>query len=145
MLYNYIKVAFRNLIRNKTFSLINILGLALGMASSLLIGLWILDELRVGARYPNTPYLYRVLSRETNAGKVDAYDETPGLLADELKQHFPEVEHAAGFVWWERFILSAGDKVDRQTGAYAGADWFKMYSIRCWPVRPLQRSVHPAT
>jgi predicted permease len=129
MLNNYLKIAWRTLIRNKTFSLINILGLALGMAYSLLIGLWIQDEMSVGTQYPNTPYLYRVLSREINAGKVDAYDETPGLLADELKQQFPEVEHAAGFVWWERFILSASDKVDRKTGAYAGADWFQMYSI----------------
>jgi hypothetical protein len=85
MLNNYLKIAWRTLIRNKTFSLINILGLALGMASSLLIGLWISDELSVGTQYPNTPYLYRVLTREINAGKVDAYDETPGLLADELK------------------------------------------------------------
>ena len=129
MVSQHYKIAWRNLIRNKTFSAINILGLALGMASSLLIGFWILDELSVGSRYLNSPYLYRVLTREMNEGKVDAYDETPGLLADELKRRFPEVEHAAGFVWWERFVMTVGDQMDRQTGAYAGADWLQMYSI----------------
>ena len=125
----YLKIAWRNLIRNKTFSAINMVGLALGMASSLLIGLWILDESSIGTHYPNTPYLYRVLTREMNRGQVDVYDETPGLLADELKRQFPEVEHTAGFVWREPFVLTVGNQKERQTGAYAGADWLQMYSI----------------
>jgi len=129
MVSQYVKIAWRNLTRNKTFSAINILGLALGMTASLLIGFWILDESRVDTQYPNAPYLYRVLSREINGGRVDVYDETPGLLADALKGQFPEVEQAAGFVWREQFVMTVGDRMERQTGAYAGSDWLRMYSI----------------
>lgn len=129
MLTNYLKIAWRNLIRNKVFSTINILGLALGMASSLLIGLWILDELSVGKQYKNSSNLYRVMEREFTDGKIVADEDTPGLLSDELKKQFPEVVYASGFSWMEEQVLSAGNKVIRQAGRYAGADWFRMYSL----------------
>lgn len=129
MIRNYFKIARRNLFRNKAFSAINILGLALGMASALLIFLWIQDELNIGMQYDKAPYLYRIMEREFTDGKVVADDNTPGLLADELKKEFPEVVNAAGFSWQEGHVLSVENKTARQTGCYAGADWFKMYSI----------------
>jgi putative ABC transport system permease protein len=127
MLRNYLKIAWRNLIRNKTFSAVNILGLALGMACSLLIGLWIQDELSVGRQYPNSADLYRVYQRTNQNGTVSAGDGTPGLLADELKRQFPEVVYAASFSWEEPHIVTIGDKVDKQTIRYVGADWFRLY------------------
>ncbi|CCH51925.1 protein of unknown function DUF214 [Fibrisoma limi BUZ 3] len=129
MLRNYFKIAWRNLVRNKTFSAINILGLALGMTSSLLIGLWIQDELSVGRQYPNAPYLYRVMEHEIADGRIVTDEDTPGILADELKRALPEVVYAAGFSGPEEHVLSVGDKVARQTGHFVGADWFRMYGM----------------
>ncbi|GAB4010034.1 ABC transporter permease [Spirosoma migulaei] len=129
MLHSYLKIAFRNLIRNRTFSTINIVGLALGMASSLLIFLWIQDELSVGTQYPNAINLYRVMENEIADGRIVTDEDTPGLLADELKRQFPEIIHAAGLSSKEGHILTVGHKVGRQTGHYAGADWFKLYRI----------------
>ena len=129
MLTNYLKIAWRNLIRNKVFSAINITGLSLGMASSLVIYLWIQDELSVGKQYKNSPNLYRVMEREFTDGKVVADEDTPGLLPDELKKQFPEVVYTAGFSWAEEHVLTAGNKTVRQAGRYAGTDWFRMYSI----------------
>ncbi|QDK77913.1 FtsX-like permease family protein [Spirosoma sp. KCTC 42546] len=129
MLHSYLKIAFRNLIRNRTFSTINIVGLALGMASSLLIFLWIQDELSVGTQYPNAINLYRVMENEIADGRIVTDEDTPGLLADELKRQFPEIIHAAGLSSKEGHILTVGRKVARQTGHYAGADWFKLYRI----------------
>lgn len=129
MFKNHFKIARRTLIRNKAFSLTNILGLALGMASALLIFLWIQDERSIGTQYDNASNLYRIMEREFSDGKVVADDDTPGLLADELKKQFPEVVHAAGFSWQEEHVLGVGNKTARQTGCYAGPDWFKMYSI----------------
>ncbi len=129
MLRNHLKIAWRNLIRNRTFSLINILGLALGMASSLLILLWIQDELRVGTQYPNAPYLYRVMEHEIADGRIVTDEDTPGILADELKRQFPEVLYAAGMSDREEHVLTVGGKTARQTGHYAGADWFRLYSV----------------
>jgi ABC-type antimicrobial peptide transport system permease subunit len=111
------------------FSAINILGLAMGMACSLLILVWIGDELQVNRHHANGPHLYRVMSRFFYDGKVTAGDGTPGLLPDELKKHFPEIRYASGFTWQETHVLSAGDEVAKQTGCFAGADWFKMYSV----------------
>ncbi len=129
MLRNYLKIALRNLLRNKVFSGINILGLALGMASSLIIFLWIQDEVSIGKQYDNSENLYRLMRREYTEGKVDADRDMPGLMADELKKVYPEVTHAAGFSWPEGHVLSVGDKILRQTGRYVGADWFELYDI----------------
>jgi predicted permease len=130
MIRNYLKIAWRNLIRSKVFSTINVLGLALGMASSLLILLWIQDELSVDNYHANGPYLYHIMQRQMYDGKVETGAFTPGVLADELKKQFPEVVHAAGYSGWDaRMTFTVGDKINKESGHWAGADWFKMFSI----------------
>ncbi|MFD2573043.1 ABC transporter permease [Spirosoma soli] len=130
MIRNYLKIAWRNIVGSKAFSGINILGLALGIASSLLILLWVQDELSVDNYHANGPQLYHVMQRQMYDGKVETGRFTPGVLADELKKQFPEVVHAAGYTGWEaRMTFSVGDKVNKEGGHWAGADWFKMFSI----------------
>ncbi|MVM38456.1 FtsX-like permease family protein [Spirosoma sp. HMF3257] len=129
MISNYVKIAWRNIAHNKSFSTINILGLALGMACCFMIILWIQDEFRVDAYHANGPQLYNVMERQFYDGKVDAGRGTPALLADELKKEFPEIVYAAGLSWEEERTFSVGDKLNKEKGRWAGADWFKMYSI----------------
>jgi putative ABC transport system permease protein len=129
MIRNYFKIAWRNIAHNKSFSAINILGLALGMACSLLIFLWIQDEFSVDAYHTNGPQLYNVMERQFYDGKVEASSGTPGLLADELKKEFPEIAYAAGLSWEEERTFSVGDKLNKEKGRAAGADWFRMFSI----------------
>ncbi|MVM31478.1 FtsX-like permease family protein [Spirosoma sp. HMF4905] len=129
MVRNYLKIAWRNIANNKSFSAINILGLALGMACSLLILLWIQNEFRVDAYNANGPQLYNVMERQFFDGKVEAGSGTPGLLPDELKKEFPEIAYAAGISWEQERTFSVGDKLNKEKGRWAGADWFKMYSI----------------
>ncbi|WP_338875191.1 ABC transporter permease [Spirosoma sp. SC4-14] len=130
MLTNYIKIAWRNIVRNKTFSAINILGLALGMACSLLIFLWIQDERSVDNYHANGPQLYNIMERQYYDGKVVAHGATPALLSDELKKQFPEIRYAAGYTGWDaNMTFAVGDKVNKVMGHWAGADWFKMFSI----------------
>ncbi|GAB3263927.1 ABC transporter permease [Larkinella harenae] len=129
MLRNYWTITWRNLIRNQTFSVINIVGLALGMASSLLILLWIQDELSMGRQYANSAQLYRVMEHEMTDGRIATDEDTPGILAEELKREIPEVVYAAGFSWGERHVMTVGEKTARQEGRFAGADWFKLYNI----------------
>src|SRR3954468_24579800 len=97
MIKNYFKIAWRNIIRNKTFSFINIMGLALGLACSLLIMLWVNDEKSVDAFHANGKYLYQVYERNFYDGKVTADYPTQGLLAEELKRVVPEIQYASGF------------------------------------------------
>src|ERR1044072_6782006 len=129
MFINVCKIAWRNMTRNKAFSVVNILGLTLGMAASIFIILWVRDEWSIGKQYANSSFLYRIMEREFTSGKVVADEDTPGLLAEELKKQFPEVVHAAGFTWGEGHVLTVNDKMLRQTGRYAGADWLAMYNI----------------
>ncbi len=127
MIKNYLKTALRNLRRNKVFSLINISGLALGMACSLLIFLWVQSEHAVDSFNKNSSRLYSVYERQFYNDRVDVFHSTPGLVADEMKRVFPEVEYASGFGWINENSFSLGDKVIEEQGGWAGDDYFKMF------------------
>ncbi len=71
MFKNYLKIAFRNLWKNKAFSLINIMGLALGLTCSLLIMLWVNDEYNVDAFHKNDSQLYSVFERLKGSTEMD--------------------------------------------------------------------------
>jgi len=128
MLKNYFLVAWRNMIRNKAFSGINILGLALGMTCSLLIMLWVQDERSVDGFHANGPQLYQVFERDYFDGKVDASFPTQGLLAGELKRVIPEVQYSSSLEWNTTNTFEAGKKIAKMSGSFAGADFFTMFS-----------------
>uniref|UniRef100_UPI003F719F27 ABC transporter permease n=1 Tax=Dyadobacter sp. TaxID=1914288 RepID=UPI003F719F27 len=130
MLRNYFKIAFRNLARSKTFSGINVLGLALGMACSLMIMLWIKDELGVDAFHANKQQLYRIYMKEYFSGKVQGVIWTPGPLAEELKKSVPEIQLSTPFEWASNQTFSVGDKINKQLTNAVSADFFKMFSFQ---------------
>jgi putative ABC transport system permease protein len=133
MFKNYFITAWRNITRNKAFSVINILGLVLGLTCSLLIFLWIKDEYSVDAFHKNGKELYQVYERWTYDGKIDASYPTQGLLAQELKKQIPEIQYASGFDYaaapGTQSTFEAGDKINKMTGMFAGADFFNMFSF----------------
>jgi predicted permease len=129
MFSHYLTVAFRQLSRQKAFSLINLLGLALGLTSSLLITLWVLDELRMDNYHANGPSLYRVMERQIYDGKRFIQPNVPGLMADELARQFPEVVYAAGAESSGPVNFQIGDKHYKEEGYWAGKDYFKMFSV----------------
>ena len=90
MVRNYVKIALRNIIRNKVFALINILGLAVGMACFILITLWIRDELSYDKFHANKDNLYLLTIIHPN----DVMDpNVPYALAPRLADEFPEIKH----------------------------------------------------
>ncbi len=91
MLQNYLKIFLRNLKRNKTFSAINIFGLAAGLAASILIFLWVADELSYDRHHKNADRICRVI------WDIDGFQipATPGPFADWLLEYIPEIEQAA--------------------------------------------------
>ncbi|MBA4849337.1 ABC transporter permease [Emticicia sp. BO119] len=129
MISNYFTIAWRNIHRNKAFSAINIMGLALGMACSLLILLWIQDELSVDNYHANGKQLYKLRNRQYYDGKIVDGDALPGMIADEMKRQFPEINYAANLTWEEKMTFSVGDKANKELGRWAGEDWFKMFSV----------------
>ncbi|QKJ31185.1 ABC transporter permease [Mucilaginibacter mali] len=129
MILNYFKIAWRNLVRNKTNTIINLTGLAIGLACSLLMLLWVQSELNVDAGHANGAYLYKVYEREYLDGKVEGDYDTPGLMADLLKKDIPEVQYAAGLEEGnDSFTFRSANKVLKMEGTYAGADFFRMFS-----------------
>ncbi len=129
MIKNYFKIAWRNLWKSKTFSAINILGLALGMTCSLLIFLWVQDERNVDAFHTNSETLYTLYERQYYDGKIESGYYTPGVLAEEMKKVLPEVQFAANKGWNDYSTFSVGEKIIKQEGTWAGKDYFKMFTF----------------
>lgn len=135
MLRNYFTVAFRALWKSKSFSGLNMLGLSLGIACSLLILLWIRDERGVDGFHANNGRLYVLYERGISPEKVDADYENPALLGDELKKNIPEVGAAVSIDGDDDFTFRGGDdkrgagKTIKAKGGYAGADFFTMFSF----------------
>jgi len=128
MIKNYLKVAWRNLFRNKAQSFINIAGLSVGLACSLLIMLWVQNEESIDAFH--SPQLYSVLGIvHSNHTNISGMYDTPGVLSGELKKVIPEVEYATGMGFGETSTFRVGDKILKIQGNSAGADYFKMFSF----------------
>src|SRR5690606_11853525 len=94
MLKNYIKIAFRNLLKSKFYSFINIVGLAVGIACYLLIMLYVQDELSYDKHHPHAERLYRVNSDIDFGGQHSQYALAPAPMAETLQEEFPEIELA---------------------------------------------------
>jgi predicted permease len=126
------KIAWRNLIREKQFSLLNVAGLAAGLACALLIWLWVSDEMQYDSFFDNKERLCQLMELQTDNGKTGISDGSSGLLADAVKKQFPEVEYAtplAGPGWYPPYTLSNGEKNIKAVGQYAGKDYFNIFSF----------------
>jgi len=131
MIKNYLKMAYRNLMRHKVFSLINISGLALGMTCSILILLWVRDELSFDRFHADTDNLYRLMEVQSYPGSDNlTTSATPGPLAEALEKDFPEIKHAERSSTWEwKKLLTYQDKVLKANGRYTDAAFFEMFSF----------------
>lgn len=129
MFTNYLKIAFRNILRNKTFSVINILGLAVGMASALLILLWIESELSYDQFHEKKNRIYEVWNRETFSGKLQCWNTTPKIFARTVERDFPEVEQATRVNWPSSFLFSVGEKKLMITGNIVDSNFLNMFSF----------------
>src|SRR5436190_10565618 len=110
MIKNYLKIAFRNLLRNKAFSIINISGLAIGMASAMLILLWIQNEVSYDQFHQKKDRIYEAWNKAHFSGKLQCWSTTPKVLARTLEKDLPEVEHAVRTNWGSNFLFSIGEK-----------------------------------
>ena len=136
MMIHYTHVAFRNILRSKSFSFINISGLALGLACSLMIYLWVKDELSVDNFHANKKLLYRVYVTQGFGNETTSGYNSPAGLPAELKKVIPEIEYATGFVKYFRLSLQdeiyetfqLDDKMHKMKGGRAEEDFFKMFS-----------------
>jgi putative ABC transport system permease protein len=132
MIKNYLTIALRNIARHWVYSAINIFGLTVGLATCVLIFLWITTELSFDRFHANTERLYRV---QTNLvypnGAVETMAATNANFAAAVKNEIPEVDHIARTAWPEGVLLKNGDKAFTETGIYADSTFF---SVLTFPV-----------
>jgi putative ABC transport system permease protein len=129
MIKSYLLIAFRNIFRSKLFSAVNILGLTFGMASALLIFLWVNDEIGVNQFHSKIDRLYRVVENQVYTGKTFTFDATPAPMAPELKQKYPEVELATRWTWQVNPLLQYKDKSFKDFGRWVDTDFLLMFDF----------------
>lgn len=130
MINNYLKIAWRSLLATKRFSIINISGLAVGMAAAGLVFLWLQHEASFDAFHDNKDRLFEVYGLATVNGDQTAINQTEQPLAPALKKDFGEVENAARFVEASSFLLTAGEKHFTDiNGGFVDPSFFDMFSF----------------
>ena len=155
MIKNYLKIAWRNLMKNKVFSFINIFGLSVGLACCLLIALYIFHETSYDSYHKNIKQLYQLGTIFQREGKdMDKMPNTPAPMANAMKQEFPEIAETARLM-----MLFAEDKTLLQykggnslpksfyetKGYMADASFFKLFTYHFIEGDPATALVNPNT
>ena len=123
MIKNYLKIAWRNIVKNKASSLINIGGLAVGMAVAMLIGLWIWDELSFNKYYQNYDRIASVMQRKTFNGQVNAGGAVSLPLEAELRRNYgSDFKHIFITFWNDHHTLIAGDRKVSYPGNFVSSE-----------------------
>ncbi|RYC68869.1 ABC transporter permease [Spirosoma sordidisoli] len=130
MLQSYVKIAWRNLVRNRAFSAINIVGLALGLATCLLIMLFVLDELSYDRYNDKADRMVRVVFHAVmNGGEINEANVMPPV-AQTLKADYPEVEDATRIHTVGSPGITVGDKSFRDDQlAYVDSNFLQVFTL----------------
>src|SRR5580658_104314 len=99
MFKTFLKTTFRNMWKNKTYSFLNIAGLATGIGCAGLIFLWVENELTFDHYFANRNNLYSIKDRQTYDGTTFTFDATPGPLAQSIKNEIPGIRNTARSTW----------------------------------------------
>jgi len=130
MLKNYLKIALRNFTKHKSFSFINISGLAIGMACCMLIMLWVLDELNYEKFNENIDDIFYVVNYSTENPNSNG-SSVPAPLIPHLKDNYAEIKHASRFrVSGRRLFSVDGNNVFEDNGGFADPEIFDIFSFK---------------
>jgi ABC-type antimicrobial peptide transport system permease subunit len=129
MLYNYLKIAFRNITKHSVYSAINIAGLSVGLASSALIFLWVADEMSFNKFHKNYDDLYQVYMNQSFADGIATDRPVPLPLLEAAKAKVSEIQYMAVANWGEGSLLTHGDTKINKNGLAVSEDFLKMFSF----------------
>ncbi|SOE22046.1 FtsX-like permease family protein [Spirosomataceae bacterium TFI 002] len=133
MLKNYIKIAFRNTLKNKSTFAINLAGLSTGIACVIMIFLWVNDELKVDKFHKNDQQLYQVMEVMDANGAISVNPDTQGLLAETIVKDLPEVEKATTFFslvneGYDFNLTTPDNKIVKAGAIFADKPFFEIFS-----------------
>jgi ABC-type antimicrobial peptide transport system permease subunit len=138
MLTNYLKTFVRALLRSRTYSIINIFGLTLGITSALFIGLWIKDEVTFDRHFADMDQIYEVMNNRVYPdGHIETQYSTQGLIASELVASYSSIETAARVDRPVSLLLSNGDRGLMQNILWADPQIIKVFSFNVIEGDPL--------
>lgn len=131
MLKNFFKVAWRNLIKSKGYSAINIGGLAAGMAVAMLIGLWVHDELSYDKYYENYDRIAQVMQHASFNGKIGTQTANPAVMAPEIRAKFgSDFKYVVQASWAGGHLLAVGKRSFNKTGIFFEPDAPEMLTLK---------------
>nr|WP_315402110.1 ABC transporter permease [uncultured Sphingobacterium sp.] len=130
MIQNYFKIAWRNLLKSKGYATINIIGLAIGMAAVLLIGIWVQNQSKYDNFYSNKDNLYRLWNKYEDQGEISMQNITSGPASLTLKAEYPEVEQAARVYWSMDRLLSFADNKIKSKGTEVDPSFMEMFDFK---------------
>lgn len=130
MIRNYFKLTFRNLLKNKAHTVINVSGLAIGMASVIIIFLWIQNEMSHDRFYSKIDRMYSANNRDKLNGVLQVWNNTPKIMGPTIKMEYPEVEDVVRINdYGANFLLTVGDKHLNLHGDFVDSGFFNMFDF----------------
>jgi len=131
MIKNYFKIAWRNLIKSKGYSAINIGGLALGMAVAIMIGLWIWDELSYNKYFNNYDRIAQVMQHQNFNGEIGTQEANPAVMAAEIRNKFgSDFKYVLQSSWNFQHTLALGEKKLLKSGSFFEPQVTDMLSLK---------------
>ncbi len=130
MFKNYFKTAWRNLLKSKTSSFINIIGLAVGMAVAILISLWVYDELSFNKNFNNYNQIARVMWHTTSNGERNSYPYNPYIMGTELRNNYStDFKSIVMSTFPQSSVITYGEKKISKIGNYMEGGSLDMFNI----------------
>jgi len=130
MFRNYIKIAFKNLVAHKAFSIINISGLAIGMSAAILIIMWVFDEFSYNNFHENKDDTYLVCHYQPYADQLYPVKVAPPPLASTLKEEVPEIIRSTRYSFWpQQMVVKKEDKIFTESIRFADPDFFEIFTF----------------
>lgn len=129
MIKNFFKIAWRNILRSKGFSFLNIAGLAIGIAAASLITIWLLNEVNHDRHYENGDRIYSVYNSDKNDGKIYCWNTTPKVMAKAIQQDYPEVESVVRMDWQQTLLFTIGEKKLKAKGNFVDSGFLSMFTL----------------
>lgn len=130
MIRNHLKYAWRHFLRNRQFSLLNLLGLSTGLAAAILIYLWIYDELQIDRFLPNDRQLYQVMANNKEQGHTNTSEAHSIILGETLQREIPGIAHSTTTTpafWFKHFNISNGATTIKAAGNFASREYFSVF------------------
>src|SRR5690606_12372427 len=130
MFRNYLITAIRSLKKSFSFSILNISGLAIGIACAWLIFLWVKDELTFNDYFNNKENIYKILNSQTYDGKTYVFNSTPGPLSAGIREEVPGIKNTSRASWKMTKPFTKGDNSINAEGMFVDPSFLQIFRLQ---------------